>query len=126
MLLQADKLRSAAQHKQAGEVLAAWRHELQQKHAARLAAQELRLKACQARAAAVLTALRQAVCLSAEAEKGALVLNCRRQARMRRALCLQGERRQLLVVLGLYAHEIFAILSIWRYYVCLLHCDAFP
>ena len=106
MLLQADKLRSAAQHKQAVEVLAAWRREVQQKQAAWLAAQELRLKACRVRAAAVFVALRQLVCLSAEAEKGALVLNCRRQARMQRALCLQGERRQLLVVLGLYVHEV--------------------
>ena len=91
-------------HKQAGEVLAAWRREVQQKQAARLAAQELHLKACRARAAAVLAALRQAVCLSAEAEKAALVLNSRRQARMQRALCLQGERRQLLIVLSLCSH----------------------
>ena len=91
-------------HKQAGEVLAAWRREVQQKQAARLAAQELHLKACRARAAAVLAALRQAVCLSAEAENAALVLNSRRQARMQRALCLQGERRQLLIVLSLCSH----------------------
>ncbi len=106
MLLQAEKLRSAAQHKQAGGVLAAWRHEMQQKQAARLATQELYLKARRERAAAVFAALRQLVCLSAEAERGALALNRRRQARLQRALCLQGERRQLLI-LGLCAYEVY-------------------
>ena len=126
MLLQAEKLRSAAQHKQAGGVLAAWRYEMQQKQAARLAAQELHLKVRRERAATVFAALRQLVCLSAEAGEGALTLNLRRQARMQRALCLQGERRQLLVVIGLYAHEILTIFLMWRYSVCLLRCDASP
>ena len=105
MLLQAENLRSTALRKQAKEVLAAWRREMQQKQAARLAAQELHLKACRARAAAVLVALQQLVCLSAEADKGALAFNLRRQARMQRALCLQGEERQLLTILGLCADE---------------------
>ena len=78
MVLQAEKLRSTALRKQAGDVLAAWRHELQQKQAARLVAQELLRKACRVRAAAVLAVLRQLVCLSAEAEKGALALSHRR------------------------------------------------
>ena len=118
--------RSAALRKQAGDVLAAWRHETRQKQAARLAAQELHLKACRARAAAVLAALRQLVCLSAEAEKGASVLNHRRQARLQRALCLQGERRRLLAVFGLSAHGIHKLFLICRSWVCLLHGEASP
>ena len=122
---QAENLRSTALRKQAGEVLAAWQHETRQKQSARLAAQELHLKECRARAGTVLIALRQLVCLSAEAEKGALILNCRRQARLQHALCLQGERRLLLANSVLSAHELLTLFLLCTSWRCLLRSEGY-
>jgi hypothetical protein len=87
---QAGNLWEAQQRKSIGLALAAWRQELHQKQAARLAAEELHHRACTALVQAAFAALRQEAQLSAAAEEAATVLAQRKQASLCQVQRMQG------------------------------------